>query len=82
MSNNLTMYINIYMCHFDFSNRVTSLAFVSPKNILVSAGEDSVLVFWDLNAERKEVSYRLLRCIFHKLYSLNKCILTMHLKII
>lgn len=42
---------------FIFSNRVTSLAFVSPKNQLISAGEDSVLVFWDLNAERKEVSF-------------------------
>lgn len=42
---------------FFFSNRVTSLAFVSPKNQLISAGEDSVLVFWDLNAERKEVSF-------------------------
>lgn len=40
-----------------FSNRVTSLAYILPKNILISAGEDSVLVFWDLNAERKEVSY-------------------------
>lgn len=45
------------MFNLFISNRVTSLAFVSPKNILVSAGEDSVLVFWDLNAERKEVSY-------------------------
>jgi len=40
-----------------FSNRVTSLAFVSSKNQLISAGEDSVMVFWDLNAERKEVSF-------------------------
>lgn len=52
-----------------FSNRVTSLAFVSPKNILVSAGEDSVLVFWDLNAERKEVSFSILKYIFYSLNS-------------
>lgn len=59
------------MYNFIFSNRVTSLAFISPKNILVSAGEDSVLVFWDLNAERKEVSYDILDCLFDILYSLN-----------
>lgn len=41
---------------FFFSNKVTSLAFESSKNQLISAGEDSVMVFWDLNAERKEVS--------------------------
>lgn len=57
-----------------FSNRVTSLAFVSPKNILVSAGEDSVLVFWDLNAERKEVSYSILKFILF--YIIKICILT------
>lgn len=45
-----------------FSNRVTSLAFVSSKNQLISGGEDSVMVFWDLNAERKEVSYIQFMC--------------------
>lgn len=44
------------MCSYLFSNRVTSLAFVPLKNQLISAGEDSVLIFWDLNADRKEVN--------------------------
>lgn len=31
------------------------MAYALPKNQLISAGEDSVLVFWDFNADRKEV---------------------------
>lgn len=51
-----------------YSNRVTSLAFVSPKNQLISAGEDSVMVFWDLNAERKEVCVTFMYYIYNSIF--------------
>lgn len=44
------------MFSFFFSNKVSSLAFANSTQQLISAGEDSVLVFWEMNAMRKEVS--------------------------
>lgn len=49
--------LKLMWINFIYSNRVTSLEFVLSKNLLISAGEDSILIFWDLNADRKEVSY-------------------------
>ena len=40
-------------CHF--SNKVTALQYANNSQQLISAGEDSVLVFWEMNSMRKEV---------------------------
>jgi hypothetical protein len=42
---------------FVFSNKVTALCYAGLKQQLISGGEDSVLVFWDMTLERKEVRY-------------------------
>jgi hypothetical protein len=36
---------------------VTALCYASLKQQLISGGEDSVIVFWDMTVERKEVRY-------------------------
>lgn len=38
-----------------FSNKVAALKFANTTQQLITAGEDSVLVFWEMNAMRKEV---------------------------
>lgn len=38
-----------------YSNKVAALAYANSTQQLISAGEDSVLVFWEMNAMRKEV---------------------------
>lgn len=40
---------------FLFSNKVAALKFANSTQQLITAGEDSVLVFWEMNAMRKEV---------------------------
>lgn len=52
----------LYMCkllhHFNvrpFSNKVSALAYANQTQQLISCGEDSVVVFWEMNAMRKEV---------------------------
>lgn len=37
------------------SNKVAALGYANSTQQLISAGEDSVLVFWEMNAMRKEV---------------------------
>lgn len=37
------------------SNKVSALHYANNTQQLVSAGEDSVLVFWEMNSMRKEV---------------------------
>lgn len=37
------------------SNKVSALKFANTTQQLISAGEDSALVFWEMNAMRKEV---------------------------
>lgn len=46
-----------------FSNKVTALCYAALKQQLISGGEDSVLVFWDMRLERKEVRIWLI-CAF------------------
>jgi len=36
---------------------VTALCYASLKQQLISGGEDSVIVFWDMTVERKEVRH-------------------------
>lgn len=40
---------------FIFSNKVSSLAYANHTQQLISGGEDSVVVLWEMNAMRKEV---------------------------
>jgi hypothetical protein len=47
-----------------YSNKVTALCYASLKQQLISGGEDSVIVFWDMTVERKEV-----RQIYRGLFS-------------
>lgn len=49
------------LCHFhhDYffsSNKVTALCYASAERILLSGGEDGVIVSWDMAAERKETA--------------------------
>lgn len=44
------------MCYVRFSsNKVSALHYANGTQQLISAGEDSVLVFWEMNSMRKEV---------------------------
>jgi hypothetical protein len=45
---------DMYVC-FVFSNKVKALCYAGLKQQLISGGDDSVLVFWDMTLERKEV---------------------------
>lgn len=45
----------LYIIYILFRNKVSSLAYANHTQQLISCGEDNVVVFWEMNAMRKEV---------------------------
>lgn len=43
------------MITYSSSNKISTLAYANHTQQLISCGEDSVVVFWEMNAMRKEV---------------------------
>lgn len=39
-----------------YSNKVTALCYASAERVLLSGGEDGVIVCWDMGANRKETA--------------------------
>lgn len=54
-STTLSILLCCFHCVFLYRNKVAALAYANSTQQLISAGEDSVLVFWEMNAMRKEV---------------------------
>lgn len=47
---------NLFNALVCYSNKVTALCYASAERVLLSGGEDGVIVCWDMSASRKETA--------------------------
>lgn len=51
LNNSLVIYLFVF-----YSNKVTALCFAGSEQVLLSGGEDGVIVCWDMAKNRKETA--------------------------
>lgn len=51
----LHIFFGVLFLYCAYSNKVSALGYAHSTQQLISGGEDSVLVFWEMNEMRKEV---------------------------
>lgn len=70
LSNDFVQIRNRNIDSFVFRNKVSAVCYAPQKRILISGGEDGVIVFWDMRVRREEV-----RHIKHRYHYLHTCYL-------